>query len=289
MKPLLIVKKQGVYGSLQDQGRYGYRAYGIPLSGPMDKMSFQAAQYILNNDKNQTSFEMFIGGFEFEAIDDGTFVLTGAKCKSFLNDVPIEMWKTFQLTKGDVLSIKSVSHGSVVYLTPKGGFQTEAMLGSNACFPLLGNAINKGSILYGKNAETLHFTRGLYAPFRPVFKSAITVRVFKGPHFELFTEESQQKFLQASFQFSGGNRMGYYLKGPVLHLTERKDILSEATQFGTIQVPQSGEPIVLMADAQTVGGYPIIATIHEDDLHKVAQMRMFNTINFVLMEEKICQ
>ncbi len=79
--------------------------------------------------------------------------------------------------------------------------------------------------------------------------------------------------------------MGYYLKGNVLDLISRKDILSEATQYGTIQVPQSGEPIVLMADAQTVGGYPIIATIHEDDLHKVAQMRMFNTIRFALMEE----
>lgn len=67
-----------------------------------------------------------------------------------------------------------------------------------------------------------------------------------------------------------------------------KDIFSEATQFGTIQVPQNGEPIILMADAQTVGGYPIIATIHEEDLHKVAQMRMFNTIKFVLMEEDVC-
>ena len=78
--------------------------------------------------------------------------------------------------------------------------------------------------------------------------------------------------------------MGYYIKGPALQLQETKDILSEATQFGTIQVPQSGDPIILMADAQTVGGYPIIATVHEEDLHKVAQMRMFNTIHFVLEE-----
>jgi len=288
LKPLLIVKKQGVYGSLQDKGRYGYREYGIPLSGPMDKMSFQAAQNILNNEKNQTTFEMFIGGFEFEAIDDGIYVLTGAKCRCLLNGVPIEMWKTFQLTKGDVLSIKSVSHGSVVYLTPKGGFQIEPILGSSSCFPLVGEAINEGSILYGKNAEPLHYTRGLYAPFRPIFKSDITVRIFKGPHFELFTEESQQQFLQVAFQFSGGNRMGYYLKGSILKLKKMKDIFSEATQFGTIQVPQNGEPIILMADAQTVGGYPIIATIHEEDLHKVAQMRMFNTIKFVLMEEDVC-
>ncbi|MGE7839668.1 biotin-dependent carboxyltransferase family protein [Lysinibacillus sp. NPDC093712] len=285
MKPLLKVKKQGVYGSLQDQGRYGYRAFGIPLSGPMDKVSFQVAHSILNNGKDQTSFEMFIGGFEFQALNEGTYVLTGATCDCLVNGSPIEMWKTFQLVKGDILSIKSVTHGSIVYLTPKGGFQTDSILGSQSCLPIVGNAVSVGSDLYGQNVETLQNTRGLYAPFRPIFNTAITVRIFKGPHFELFTEESKQQFLKSSYQFAGGNRMGYYFKGNVLRLKNIKDILSEATQYGTIQVPQSGEPIVLMADAQTVGGYPIIATIHEDDLQKVAQMRMFNTIRFVLMEE----
>ena len=288
MKPLLQIKKQGVYGSLQDQGRYGYRSYGIPVSGPMDKVSFQVAQDILNNKKQQTSFEMFIGGFEFEALDDSTYVLTGAECACLLNGAPIEMWKTFQVKKGDSLSIKNVDHGSIVYLTPKGGFQTETLLSSNSHLPFVDVTLNESRILYGQEAGKLPFTSGLYAPFRPIFKSDITVRIFKGPHFDLFTEESQQQFLQASFQFSGGNRMGYYLKGTVLQLKKIKNILSEATQFGTIQVPQNGEPIIIMADAQTVGGYPIIATIHEEDLHKVAQMRMFNTIKFVLMEEDVC-
>ena len=76
MKPLLLVTKQGVYGSLQDKGRYGYRAFGIPLSGPMDHLSFQAAQRILHHYHEQTSFEMFVGGFEFEALADGVYVLT---------------------------------------------------------------------------------------------------------------------------------------------------------------------------------------------------------------------
>ncbi|MFJ7647655.1 biotin-dependent carboxyltransferase family protein [Lysinibacillus sp. NPDC097279] len=285
MKPLLMIKKQGVYGSLQDQGRFHYRAYGIPLSGPMDKVSFQLAQQILTNVQNQTSFEMFIGGFEFQALHEATYVLTGATCHCLLNGSPVEMWKTFRLVKGDILSIKSVKEGSIVYLTPKGGFQTKPILGSMSSLPMVGNQLSDDNVLYGHNVEPLHYTRGLYASYRPRFHSAITVRIFKGPHFELFTDDSKQHFLNSPYQFTGGNRMGYYLKGNVLDLISRKDILSEATQYGTIQVPQSGEPIVLMADAQTVGGYPIIATIHEDDLHKVAQMRMFNTIRFALMEE----
>ena len=285
MKPLLLIKKQGVYGSLQDQGRFHYRAYGIPLSGPMDKVSFQLAQQILNNVQNQTSFEMFIGGFEFQALHEATYVLTGATCHCLLNGSPVEMWKTFQLVAGDILSIKSVKDGSIVYLTPQGGFHTESILGSKSCLPIARHALNVGSMLYGQPIEPLPYTRGLYAPYRPLFQTALTVRIFKGPHFELFTDDSKHQFLTSPYQFTGGNRMGYYFKGSVLHMENRKDILSEATQYGTIQVPQNGEPIVLMADAQTVGGYPIIATIHEDDLHKVAQLRMFNTIKFALMEE----
>ncbi|WP_155592916.1 biotin-dependent carboxyltransferase family protein [Lysinibacillus cavernae] len=286
MKPLLLVTKQGVYGSLQDQGRYGYRSFGIPLSGPMDKVSFQAAQQILQNHPDQTSFEMFVGGFEFEALSDGMYVLTGGHCTCLVNNDPIEMWKTFRLTKGDQLAIKSVHQGSIVYLTPLGGFYTKKELGSSSCLPLgnLGTSITKGSILYGQITSPLTYNRGLYAPYRPTFLSTISVRIFKGPHFHLFTEESQRQFLHNPFQFIGGNRMGYYIKGPVLQLHEMQDILSEATQFGTIQVPQSGDPIILMADAQTVGGYPIIATVHEGDLHKVAQMRTFNTIQFALEE-----
>lgn len=286
MKPLLLVTKQGVYGSLQDKGRYGYRAFGIPISGPMDNVSFHAAQLILHHHHDQTSFEMFVGGFEFEALADSIYVLTGGCCTCLVNSAPIEMWKTFHLTKGDRLAIKNVSQGSIVYLTPLGGFHSKYELGSSSYLPLgnLGTAISIGSILYGQVASPLKMNRGLYAPYRPTYASSITVRMFKGPHFDLFTEESQRFFLQNPFQFIGGNRMGYYIKGPTLQLQDMQDILSEATQFGTIQVPQSGNPIILMADAQTVGGYPIIATIHEDDLHKVAQMRMFNTIKFVLEE-----
>jgi len=286
LKPLLLITKQGVYGSLQDKGRFGYRAFGIPLSGPMDYVSFQAAQLILQNHHNQTSFEMFVGGFEFEAMADGVYVLTGGHGVCMINDAAIEMWKTFHLTKGDRLTIKSVSQGSIIYLTPLGGFTSKLQLGSTSYLSQgnLGMVHAKGSILYGQIASPLKYNRGLYAPYRPTFDNTITVRIFKGPHFHLFTGESQQQFLQNPFQFSGGNRMGYYLKGPVLQLKEMKEILSEATQFGSIQVPQNGNPIILMADAQTVGGYPIMATVHEDDLHKVAQMRMFSTIHFALEE-----
>lgn len=286
MKPLLLVTKQGVFGSLQDKGRFGYRAFGIPLSGPMDHRSFNAAQRILHHHHDETSFEMFVGGFEFEALADCVYVLTGGHGTCLVNQVPIEMWKTFHLTRGDRLSIKSVHQGSIVYLTPLGGFHTTDELGSQSYLPLgnLGTRITKGSILYGQVSSSLKYNRGLYPSYRPHFDSSITARLFKGPHFHLFTEKSQQQFLQNPFQFIGGNRMGYYIKGPALQLQEMKDILSEATQFGTIQVPQSGDPIILMADAQTVGGYPIIATVHEEDLHKVAQMRMFNTIHFVLEE-----
>ncbi|GLC86948.1 5-oxoprolinase subunit C family protein [Lysinibacillus piscis] len=286
MRPLLLVRKQGVYGSLQDQGRYGYRAYGVPTAGAMDRRSFQASHLILGHTDNETSLELFIGGFEFEALAEATYVLTGAESICLVNGLPIEMWKTFQLKKGDRLTIQRVVKGAILYLTPYGGFQAEQQLGSRSCFPLghMGESLQKGHILYGQSVASSTKTRGLYAPYRPQFESHRVVRAFKGPHFHLFSIESQQQFIETTFQFVSGNRMGYYLKGGVLQLQQPRDILSEATQFGTIQVPKSGEPIVLMADAQTVGGYPIIATVHEDDLDQIAQMRRLDTVKFTLME-----
>ena len=287
MKPLLKVTRQGVYASLQDNGRYGYRAHGIPVSGAMDRISYEIGNQILSNPANAASLEIFMGGFEFEALSDHTYTLTGAAGDYYLNGLSIEGWKSFRVKKGDILTINGAVEGTILYLIPQGGLNVEPVLKSSSSYPLanIGELISVGSILYGRDLEPLPNVRGLMPCYKPEFSTSIQVRVYKGPHFELFTQESIQQFLSHSFQYIGGNRMGYYFKGAKLSLKEKKEIISEATQFGTIQVPSNGEPIVLMADAQTVGGYPIIGTVHEDDLSKLTQLRTFSKITFHLMEE----
>ncbi|MDN4495594.1 biotin-dependent carboxyltransferase family protein [Ureibacillus aquaedulcis] len=287
MKPLLKVTRHGVYASIQDKGRFGYRAQGIPVSGAMDRFSFEMGNQILNNSTNAACLEIFHGGFEFEALSDHTYVLAGAGGDYFDNGVKIDCWKSFRLFKGDRLSIKGTVEGSILYLIPQGGFRVDPILNSRSNYPTanIGELLEVGSILYGHDTEPIANTRGLMPKFRPQFDSSIEIHIFKGPHFELFTQESRDSFLQDSYQFTGGNRMGYYFKGEKLVLREKKDIISEATQFGTIQVPASGDPIVLMADAQTVGGYPIIGTVHEEDLYKIAQLRTFGNVKFRLVED----
>ncbi|MCM3386902.1 biotin-dependent carboxyltransferase family protein [Ureibacillus chungkukjangi] len=287
MKPLLKVKRQGVHASVQDYGRFGYRAQGIPVSGVMDRSSYELGNQILNNQANAACLEIFMGGFEFEALSDHTYVLTGAVGDYYLNGAALESWKSFRVKKGDILSLKCAVEGSILYLIPQGGLNVELVLKSQSSYPLanIGESIITGSILYGSEVQPLPNIRGLMANYRPKFETLVQVRFFKGPHFELFTNESIQRFLTHSLQYIGGNRMGYYFKGGKLLLQEKNEIISEATQFGTIQVPSSGEPIVLMADAQTVGGYPIIGTVHEDDLSKLAQLRTFGNVMFHLMEE----
>ncbi|MFC7685246.1 biotin-dependent carboxyltransferase family protein [Ureibacillus sp. GCM10028918] len=287
MKPLLKILRQGVYASIQDRGRFGYRAQGIPVSGAMDRFSYEMGNQILNNPANAACLEIFNGGFELEALSDHTYVLTGAEGNFSINHVKVECWKSFRLKKGDILSIKGTIKGSILYLIPQGGLKVESILNSRSSYHKanLGELVTAGSILYGQEIEPLAYTRGLMQEHRPQFENFMQVRVFKGPHFELFTQESRISFLHDSYQYTGGNRMGYYFKGEKLSLQKKKNIISEATQFGTIQVPANGEPIILMADAQTVGGYPIIATVHEDDLNKIAQLRTYSKVTFCLVED----
>ena len=287
MKPLLKITRQGVYASFQDNGRFGYRALGIPVSGVMDRVSYEMGNKILNNPLNAVCLEIFTGGFELQALSEHTYVITGACGDCFINDVKIESWKSFRLKNGDVLSIKGSRNGAIFYLIPQGGFQVQSILQSSSTYPVaaIGEFIAKGSIMYGQEIKTLPHVRGLMPEFIPQLEQTVNVRLFKGPHFDMFTQESQQHLLAISFQYVGGNRMGYHLNGEKLSLNEKRDIISEATQPGTIQVPASGNPIILMADAQTVGGYPIIGTVHEDDLFKVAQLRTFGRVKFDLMED----
>lgn len=285
MEPLLKVVKAGVFASLQDEGRYGFRRYGIPVSGPMDRVAFRFGHEIVGNGQGCVSLEMFQGGFLFEALCEQTYVLTGADGEYLLNGSAVQCWRTFVMRPGDVLEIRQTRRGQIVYLTAAGGFIEQSKLGSRAAYrpAEFGREMVAGTVLAGEKSVVFTNRRGLYDDFVPAMKKPV-IRVFKGPHFHLFDEVSKQHFFNSSYRFQGGNRMGYHLQGEQLKLTEPKNMLSEATFFGTIQVPSSGQPIVLMADAQTVGGYPMIGTVHPDDLRFIAQLNMFEQIRFELVE-----
>ena len=247
MLPLFRVKKAGVYGSIQDLGRFGYRRFGVPVSGPMDAKAFQIGHYILGNHPNSPALELFLGGQEFEVLEDHRIVITGADLGATLDGKRAATWKSFDLYKGQTLKFTKSIAGSIVYVIPEGGFQAEQLLGSASVYPKggLGRSLERGMILYAARGKTKKFQTGLVQEEIPEYAQEVNVHVWPSPHLQRFKQDSIAQFFQAEYRMKTGDRMGYLFAGPALEFKESGDILSEATQFGTIQVPTNGFPIVL--------------------------------------------
>ncbi|QED46332.1 5-oxoprolinase subunit C family protein [Cytobacillus dafuensis] len=284
MIPLFKVKKPGLYGSIQDKGRFGFQRYGVPVSGPMDSYAYKYGHYMLHNSSDCPALELFLGGIELEVLADHRIVITGADLGAKVDERDAPLWKSFLIYEGQMLSFSGPRAGSIAYVIPEGGFYAEERLGSAAAYPKghLGSVLKKDTVLYAQKEKTDGFERGLVKSEIPSYNSEVRVKLWKSPHWELFTKESLEVFFQSNYTLKGGDRMGYLLDGPVLKFIKSGDILSEATQFGTIQVPNSGRPIILMADAQTIGGYATIGKVVEEDLWKVAQLKTGGKIEFIL-------
>lgn len=289
MLSLFKVKKTGVYGSIQDLGRFGFQRFGVPVSGPMDGYAFKKGHYILGNPLDSAALELFLGGQELEVLEDHRIVITGADLGARVDGELVPLWKSFLIFKGQTLSFTGPVNGSIAYITPEGGYHAEEKLGSASVYPkgLLGSVLKKDMILYAKNEKTSRFERGLVKRKIPEYAMNLRVNVWPSPHLNAFDGSSLEEFFQSEYMLKGGDRMGYLLSGPSLRFTNgSSDILSEATQFGTIQVPNNGQPIILMADAQTIGGYATIGKIADEDLWKVAQLRTGGKIQFSLHQIK---
>jgi biotin-dependent carboxylase-like uncharacterized protein len=283
MIPLFKVKKAGTYGSIQDSGRPGYQRFGVPVSGPMDQNSYHLGQYILGNNPNTPSLELFLGGQEFEVLHNHRIVLTGADLGATLDGEPVPIWKSFLIFRGQILRFTRQVDGSIAYISPEGGFYSEMLLGSASVYPkgLLGTPLKNGMILYGNRVHSGKFQTGLCSSDRPEFFQQVEVEVWQSQHEHLFTKDAAEKFFTSTYTLKTGDRMGYLLEGPQLEFIKGSDILSEATQFGTIQVPNSGQPIILMADAQTIGGYATLGKVAQADLWKVAQLKRGGKVRFI--------
>lgn len=282
MIPLFKVLKAGVYGSIQDLGRTGYRRFGVPVSGAMDFHAFRLGNYILGNDSNSPALEIFLGGIELEILANHRIVITGADLGAKLDGRPVPNWKTFNIYQGQTLSLTRPIQGSIAYIMPEGGFLSEELLGSSSVYPKgkLGLPLKKEMILFAREGKSGKFQRGLCRSEIPEYSADLKVKIWPSPHWDRFQPDSLNEFFQSAYQLKGGDRMGYLLEGNPLKFLNGSDILSEATQFGTIQVPNSGQPIILMADAQTIGGYSTIGKIARDDLWKVVQLRRGGKVRF---------
>lgn len=287
----LQVIEPGLQTTIQDAGRIDAQRLGFPASGSVDRAATRLANLLVGNAEGTAVLEFPLVGptLEFER---STFIaLTGAQFKAELNHEVIPMYQCLQVQAGDILKIGPVEKGRIGYLAVAGGIRTEPVLGSRSTTIRLqlggfhGRALAAGDLIPIKKQTVLtsFYHRQTQAERLPNQEETIKIRLIKGPQWQWFNHLNQQKLVQGTFKVTNqADRMGYRLEGTKLQVPEQ-NLLSTATVKGALQIPQSGEPIVLMADRQTTGGYPVIAVIATVDLGYFAQCQAGQKIQFELI------
>jgi len=297
----LIVEKAGLLDTIQDIGRWGYQKSGISVAGAMDPFSYTVGNLLLGNKPGDASMEITLLGPRLRFTKPTYIALTGGDLQPKLNGCSISMWRPIYVKEGDLLTLDSARIGCRTYLSILGGFQTPPFLHSRSTYligkmgGLEGRAIRKGDTLPYQsldektlNDKILNEKRSLRSSYQlsqrliPDFDDPEPIiRVIPGPQREAFTQEGWETFIEKPYAVSNEmDRMGIRLQGPVIKHQEPADILSEAIPFGAIQVPADGQPIILMADRQTTGGYTKIGTVCSVDFSILAQLRPGQKIRF---------
>lgn len=280
----LRVNFAGPLVSIQDGGRFGHMRYGVPASGPMDRAAFAIANRALGRPEDATGIEISLGGVSLEclsgsvsfAVAGGGFAVdhAGAKCGS---------WTVRTLEAGDKLTIRAGAWGSWTYLAFAGALRARKWLGHAATHAMAGfggGALVSGQELEIEDAGVTDDRLGDIAC--PEFaQAATTARVVVGPQEHCFEPASLEAFLNTPYRLTDlYDRMGVRMEGPTLALVEALSIPSEPILRGSVQVSGEGFPTVLLADHQTTGGYPKIATVLGVDVDRMAQLRAGDAVRF---------
>jgi antagonist of KipI len=279
------IVKPGLLTTVQDLGRWGHQASGVPVGGPMDVFSHRLANGLVGNDAGAASLEVTLIGPEIEFDADTVIALAGAEFDAWCDGRFVVVGTSVAVRRGEHLRFGKRIRGARTYVAVAGGILTPPVLGSRATHVLTGMGGYEGRPL--KAGDTLPTGAGAAQVARrasglplPVNGRA-RVRVLPGPQAEWFSENAMAALTGVGFAVSTrSNRMGYRLEGPPLERLHSEEPISEPVPMGAIQVPSAGQPILLMADRQTAGGYPKIATVIAADLPLAAQLAPGDVIEF---------
>ncbi|WML59284.1 biotin-dependent carboxyltransferase family protein [Neobacillus sp. PS2-9] len=296
MKTVIFkVIKPGLQSTVQDLGRYGYQQFGISPSGAMDSYSMQLANILVGNLPGEAVLEVSFTGPVLEACSHMVIAICGGDFSPKVDDREAPMWKSFLLKKGETLSLGSCKQGARAYVAVCGGIDVPVVLNSKSTSLIgrfggyEGRTLQKKDLIFGEPVIRKPL-KSLPPKFIPHFKKQLTVRVILGPHVQRFTGLSIERFLSEEFIVTPqSNRMGFQLNGPKLDHVQGPDIISDPIPLGGIQVPASGQPIILMADRQTTGGYTRIGTVISVDIPLLAQAVPDTKIQFVEVSLKEAQ
>lgn len=286
---MIRIINAGIFTTIQDLGRHGYQNKGVAVSGAMDKLALIFGNMLNANDKDMAGLEITYSGFKCEFMTDTTIALTGADLAYNLNGKKISMNESIFINKGDVLEAQSLIKGVRGYLTVLGGIDVDKVLDSRSTY-----IKGKFGGYYGrklKNQDQIKINVSKQYPLKvkrkipnklldEIYRNR-KLKVILGPEDYSFSKNAIETFLSSEYTIGlESDRMGYRLSGRKIEHKTSADILSAPLTFGSIQVPGSGQPIVMMADRQTTGGYTKIAHIISMDHSYLSQLKSDEKVSF---------
>jgi antagonist of KipI len=287
----LHVIKPGMLTTVQDRGRWGLQSRGVPVAGPMDLWSHRLANALAGNDADAATLEVTLVGPELEFDDERVVAVAGAEFELTVDGRPAPMCAPVIVANGSRLRLGRRSRGARAYVAIAGGISLPKILGSRATHlisamgGLGGRALKAGDELpLGHPIRPPRTSRAMpRAPVLTMPEGRATVRVLPGPQQEYFAAGALDALQSAPYKIaSSSDRMAFRLEGPALAHARGADLISDATPLGVLQVPASGQPILLMADRQTAGGYPKIATTISADIGLAGQLGPGDMISFAV-------
>ena len=271
------IQQAALLMTVQDGGRRGYQRFGMPESGPMDGWAFRCANRLVGNDSGAACVEIGFSSAELHLAGRSLLTVCGAGYRLLVNDHHLPLWMAFLGKPGDRIRLEKIPGGNWVYLAASGGILSAAWMGSRSAYPAagLGRQLTEGDRLplLGSAGEWEGLAgRSIPVAARPAYSSNPLIRVMPGQHLARFKSESWEIFCEGPYSLSPqSDRMGYRLSGPPLAHQTSPDLVSQGMVLGAVQVPGDGQPIVMMPDHPTTGGYACIATVARVDLPLLAQ------------------
>ena len=294
---MIKVINPGFFTTVQDEGRYGYQAFGIPVSGAMDAYAYIVANILVGNTSGAAVIEMISSGGTFQFVKDSYISICGADMGATLNGEKVAPWTAFYVDAGSILEFGYSQRGTYTYLAAYGGIDVPLILGSRSTYTRGGIGGNYGRPL--KVNDTLEIGEHNNLPMNTIilsekfikkYENKLILRVLLGPQDNYFGKEGKATFFENEYIIGDDiSRMSSNLEGKLIKHSAKPDIVSDASCMGAIQIPGSGEPIIMMADRQTTGGYAKIGAVITADLWKLAQAKPGDKVLFRLCTEELAE
>ncbi len=285
----ILFEESGMLTTVQDGGRFGYQQYGVSPAGPMDSRSFQTANILVGNSRHEGALEITYIGPKISFQESNIIAITGGDLSPMVNGQKIPMYRAVVVQKGDLLSFGGIKNGCRSYIAFSGGLDVPVVMGSRATLlrnklgGIEGREVKKGDqIGFLKCRIHLPGMDKRKMPQEAFSKNEVILRAVRGPQDDSFTRKGLQTFFWSEFIVSNEfDRMGCRLEGDKIEHVGDGNIITDGIVFGSVQVPGNGQPIIMLADRQSTGGYTKIATVISVDLPKIAQAMPGFKVRFI--------